>query len=69
LNGSIDIKSRCGHKSSLFGIHAIAAFVHPFTSDGAVEHPRTDWLRVDERMPWQACVSGYQQMLKSQRLK
>uniref|UniRef100_UPI004048C9CA hypothetical protein n=1 Tax=Shewanella baltica TaxID=62322 RepID=UPI004048C9CA len=22
--------------------------------DGAVEHPRMDWLRVDERMPWLA---------------
>ncbi|AEH13685.1 hypothetical protein Sbal117_1944 [Shewanella baltica OS117] len=28
--------------------------------DGAVEHPRMDWLRVDERMTWQACASGYQ---------
>ena len=28
--------------------------------DGAVEHPRTDLLRVGERMSWQACVSGYQ---------
>ncbi|MBW0280513.1 hypothetical protein B4O99_13360 [Shewanella xiamenensis] len=35
----------------LFGIHATAAFVNPFTSDGAVEHPRTDSLRVGEQMP------------------
>jgi len=28
--------------------------------DGSVEHPRMDLLRVGERMPWQACVSGYQ---------
>ncbi|MEO3737889.1 hypothetical protein [Shewanella baltica] len=27
--------------------------------DGAVEHPRMDWLRVDEQMLWQACASGY----------
>ncbi|EGT3625960.1 hypothetical protein FAP94_06125 [Morganella morganii] len=26
--------------------------------DGAVEHPRMDWLRVDERMPWQTSKSG-----------
>ncbi|AEG11236.1 hypothetical protein Sbal175_1966 [Shewanella baltica BA175] len=26
--------------------------------DEAVEHPRTDLLRVDESMPWQACASG-----------
>ncbi len=28
--------------------------------DGAVEHPGRDLLRVDERAPWQDCVSGYQ---------
>ncbi|MGH1382816.1 MAG: hypothetical protein ACRAU9_17895, partial [Shewanella xiamenensis] len=33
-------------------IHATAAFVNPFTSDGAVEHPRKDLLRVVEQMPW-----------------
>jgi len=27
-------------------------------TDEAVEHPRMDWLRVDERMPWQADTRG-----------
>ncbi|BFL82783.1 hypothetical protein LFREDSHE_12330 [Shewanella baltica] len=31
-----------------FGVNAIAAFVNPFTSDGAVEHPGRDLLRVGE---------------------
>ena len=31
--------------------------------DGVVEHPRTDWLRVDEQIPWQTYMSGYQQTL------
>jgi len=31
--------------------------------DGAVEHPRTDWLRVGESMPWQACACRYQPTL------
>ncbi|SUI44236.1 Uncharacterised protein [Shewanella baltica] len=31
--------------------------------DGAVEHPRMDLLRVDESMPWQAYIRGYQPML------
>ena len=35
----------------------------------AVEHPRMDWLRVDEQILWQACVSGYQQTLNSSQLK
>ncbi|WP_293633346.1 hypothetical protein [Shewanella sp. CG12_big_fil_rev_8_21_14_0_65_47_15] len=33
--------------------------------DGAVEHPRMDWLRVGEWMPWQAYMSGYQLALRS----
>ncbi|PWH03071.1 hypothetical protein DIY08_09470 [Shewanella xiamenensis] len=36
----------------LFGIHVIASFVNPFTSDGTVEHPRMDSLRVVEQIPW-----------------
>jgi len=28
--------------------------------DGAVEHPRTDLLRVGEQMPWQDYMRGYQ---------
>ena len=31
--------------------------------DGAVVHPRTDWLRVGESMPWQAYMRGYQPTL------
>ncbi|WP_338258507.1 hypothetical protein [Shewanella sp. M-Br] len=30
---------------------------------GPVEHPRMDWLRVGESMPWQACASRYQPTL------
>ncbi|MDG5901854.1 hypothetical protein E2650_18550 [Shewanella xiamenensis] len=28
-------------------------------TDGAVEHPRMDLLRVVERIPWQASASGF----------
>jgi hypothetical protein len=31
---------------------------HPM--DGMFEHPRTDLLRVGERMSWQACMAEFQ---------
>ncbi|AVI66642.1 hypothetical protein CKQ84_12515 [Shewanella sp. WE21] len=34
--------------------------------DGAVEHPRTDSLRVGERMQWRAAAGEYQQTLSTQ---
>jgi hypothetical protein len=29
--------------------------------DGAVEHPRMDWLRVGEQMPWQTIAQNDEQ--------
>ncbi|MBB1269202.1 hypothetical protein [Shewanella sp. SR44-3] len=48
----------------LSGIHAITAFVSPFTSDGMFEHPRMDLLRVVERMPWQAWIDEFELTLR-----